>query len=181
MMDKKVLVLNLDHSPVAVVNVQKAMVLTYLNKAMMLERFEKLSIRTVDRTFYYPAVIRLQEYKPVPYQAALLNRHNIFKRDQNECQYCGAKKALTLDHVIPKSKGGKTNWQNLITACHRCNTLKGDRTPEQAGMILRRPPFRPTFSYFLAEYASKNAEEWLPFLDVKSGKSAAKTSLDVLP
>jgi 5-methylcytosine-specific restriction endonuclease McrA len=181
MMDKKVLVLNLDHSPVAVVNVQKAMVLTYLNKAQMLERFEKLSIRTVDRTFYYPAVIRLQEYKPVPYQAALLNRHNIFKRDHNECQYCGSKKALTIDHVIPKSKGGKTNWQNLITACHRCNTLKGDRTPEQAGLLLRKAPFRPTFSYFLAEYAVKNAEEWLPFLDVKSGKTKAQVSMDVLP
>src|SRR5690554_1950827 len=174
MMEKKVLVLNLDHSPVAVVNVQKAIVLTYLNKAMLLERFEHLSLRTVDRTFHYPAVIRLQEYKPVPYQGAMLNRHNIFRRDQNECQYCGAKKTLTIDHVIPKSKGGKTNWQNLITACHRCNTQKGDRTPEQAGLILKQLPFRPTLTYFLADYALKNAEEWLPFLDEKSVKKATE-------
>lgn len=167
-MEKKVLVLNLDHSPVAIVNVQKAIVLTYLNKAMLLERFEYLSIRTVDRIFYYPAVIRLQEYKPVPYQGALLNRHNIFKRDQNQCQYCGARKALTIDHIIPKSKGGKTNWVNLITACHHCNTKKGNRTPEQADMALRQDPFRPTLAYFIADYAIKNAEEWLPFLDVKA-------------
>ena len=167
MMEKKVLVLNLDHSPVAVVNVQKAIILTFLNKAMLLERFDHLSIRTVDRTFHYPAVIRLQEYKNIPYQGALLNRNNLFKRDQNECQYCGAKKALTIDHVIPKSKGGKTNLQNLITACHRCNTQKGDRTPEQAGLALKYLPFRPTLSYFLADYAVKNAEEWLPFLSVR--------------
>lgn len=167
-MEKKVLVLNLDHSPVAVVNAQKAIVLTFLNKAMLLERFEQLSIRTVDRIFQYPAVIRLHEYKPIPYQGALLNRHNIFKRDQNECQYCGANKMLTIDHVIPKSKGGKTNWQNLITACHRCNTQKGDRTPEQAGLVLHQLPFKPSLSYFFAEYAMRNAEEWLPFLDVKA-------------
>lgn len=166
-MEKKVLVLNLDHTPIAVVNVQKAMILTFLEKAMPLASFERLSIRTVDRTFHYPAVIRLHEYKSIPYRGALLNRNNIFKRDQNECQYCGAKKTLTIDHVLPKSKGGKTNWQNLITACHRCNTLKGDRTPEQAGFVLKSPPFRPTLSYFLAEYAEKNAEEWLPYLAVR--------------
>jgi 5-methylcytosine-specific restriction endonuclease McrA len=171
MMDKKVLVLNLDHTPVAVVNAQKAIVLTYLNKAMLLAPFDHLSIRTVDRTFHYPAVIRLHEYKNIPYQGAMLNRHNIFKRDQNECQYCGAKKTLTIDHVIPKSKGGQTNWQNLITACHRCNTEKGDRTPDQAGLMLKYLPFRPTLSYFLAEYAEKNAVEWLPFLGVnRAGK-----------
>lgn len=166
-MEKKVLVLNLDHTPVAVVNAQKAIVLTFLDKAMLLARFDHLCIRTVDRTFHYPAVIRLHEYKNIPYQGAMLNRHNIFKRDQNECQYCGAKKALTIDHVLPKSKGGKTNWQNLITACHRCNTQKGDRTPEQAGFVHKYLPFRPTLSYFLAEYAEKNAMEWLPFLEVR--------------
>ncbi|MEX2591819.1 MAG: HNH endonuclease [Anditalea sp.] len=167
-MEKKVLVLNLDHSPVAVVNVQKAIVLTFLDKAMLLASFDHLSIRTVDRTFHYPAVIRLHEFKNIPYQGAMLNRYNIFKRDQNECQYCGAKKILTIDHVIPKSKGGKTNWKNLITACHQCNTQKGDRTPEQAGFELKYKPFRPTLSYFLAEYAEKNAEEWLPFLAVRT-------------
>ena len=169
-MEKKVLVLNLDHTPIGVVNVQKAMVLTFLDKAMPLASFPRLSIRTVSRTYQYPAVIRLYEYRNIPYQGALLNRYNIFKRDHNQCQYCGARASLTIDHVIPRSKGGKTNWNNLITACHRCNTKKGDRTPEQAGLLLRNPPFRPTFSYFLAEYALKNAEEWLPFLEVKTGE-----------
>lgn len=166
-MDKKVLVLNLDHTPVAVVTAQKAFVLTYLEKASPLATYEYLTIRTVDREFVYPAVIRLQEYKNIPFRGVMLNRNNLFKRDQNMCQYCGSNKHLTIDHVIPKSKGGKTNWMNLVTACHRCNTQKGDRTPEQVGLKLSYLPFRPTLSHFLSEYAHKNAEEWMPFLSVK--------------
>ncbi len=167
-MDKKVLVLNLDHSPIAVVTVHKALVLTFLEKATSLAHFEYLRIRTVDREFLYPAVIRLYEYKNIPYRGVMLNRANIFKRDDHSCLYCGATKNLTIDHVIPKSKGGKTSWNNLATACHRCNTLKGDKTPEQAGMELRVKPFKPTLAHFLAEYAERHAEEWLPFIPVKT-------------
>ncbi|MEX2567161.1 MAG: HNH endonuclease [Cyclobacteriaceae bacterium] len=166
-MQKKVLVLNLDHSPIGIVSVQKALVLTLLEKASPLASFDYLKIRTVDREFLYPAVIRLYEYKNIPYKGVMLNRINIFKRDSHSCQYCGSGKNLTIDHVVPRSKGGKTNWQNLITACHRCNTQKGDKTPEQAGIVLNTLPFKPTLSYFLAEYAERNASEWLPFLELK--------------
>lgn len=163
-MEKRVLVLNLDHSPVAVVPVQKAIVLCLLEKANILSTYELLQIRTVDRSFEYPAVIRLTQYKNIPFRGVLLNRTNLFKRDNGECQYCGSKRHLTIDHIIPKSKGGKTNWTNLITACNRCNVNKGDKTPEQAGLVLRSEPFKPSLSYFLAEYAERQAEEWLPFL-----------------
>lgn len=163
-MEKRVLVLNLDHSPVAVVPVQKAIVLCLLEKANILSNYELLQIRTVDRSFDYPAVIRLTHYKNIPFRGVLLNRNNLFKRDNGECQYCGSKKHLTIDHIIPKSKGGKTTWSNLITACNRCNVNKGDKTPEQAGLELRSEPFKPSLSYFLAEYAERQAEEWLPFL-----------------
>jgi 5-methylcytosine-specific restriction endonuclease McrA len=163
-MEKRVLVLNLDHSPVAVVPVQKAIVLCLLEKANILSTYELLQIRTVDRSFEYPAVIRLTHYKNIPFRGVLLNRNNLFKRDNQECQYCGSRKHLTIDHIIPKSKGGKTNWSNLITACNRCNVNKGDKTPEQAGLILRSEPFKPSLSYFLAEYAERQAEEWIPFL-----------------
>ncbi|MBN7815387.1 HNH endonuclease [Algoriphagus pacificus] len=166
-MEKRVLVLNLDHSPVAVVPVQKAIVLLLLDKANILSTYELLKIRTVSRSFEYPAVIRLVSYKNIPYRGVLLNRSNLFKRDNGECQYCGSKKHLTIDHVIPRSKGGKTNWMNLVTACHRCNVNKGDKSPEQAGLTLRTAPFRPTLSYFLSEYADRNAAEWLPFLESK--------------
>jgi 5-methylcytosine-specific restriction endonuclease McrA len=108
------------------------------------------------------------EYKNVPFRNVLLNRQNIFKRDKGECQYCGSRKNLTIDHVIPKSKGGKTNWMNLITACHRCNVIKGDKTPEQVGLELKTLPFKPNLSYFLLDYAERNALEWLPFLSAKT-------------
>jgi 5-methylcytosine-specific restriction endonuclease McrA len=163
-MEKRVLVLNLDHSPVAVVPVHKAIVLCLLEKANVLTTYDLLSIRTVSRSFEYPAVIRLAHYKSIPFRGVLLNRTNIFRRDRGECQYCGSKRHLTIDHVIPKSKGGQTVWTNLITACNRCNVNKGDKTPEQAGLHLRSEPFKPSLSYFLAEYAERQAEEWLPFL-----------------
>ncbi|WP_339923943.1 HNH endonuclease [uncultured Cyclobacterium sp.] len=166
-MEKKVLVLNLDHSPIGVVNVYKAFVLTYLDKATALVQYDNLQIRTVDKVYDYPAVIRLDDYKNIPYKGVLLNRNNLFKRDDHTCQYCGSSKNLTLDHVIPKSKGGKTSWSNLITACHRCNTIKGNKTPEEAGMALKIYPFKPNLSYFLAEYAERHAEEWIPFLAIK--------------
>lgn len=164
-MEKRVLVLNLDHSPIAVVPVQKAMVLVLLEKANILSTYRLLEIRTISRSFQYPAVIRLSQYKNIPFKGVLLNRSNVFRRDKGECQYCGSKKQLTLDHVIPRSKGGKTSWTNLVTACNRCNVNKGDKTPEQAGLTLKSEPFKPSLSYFLAEYAERQAEEWLPFLD----------------
>lgn len=167
-MEKRVLVLNLDHSPVAVVTVQKAFVLSFLNKVDCLSYYEGLLIRTVSTEYRYPAVVRLIEYKNIPYKGVLLNRANIFKRDGNECQYCGSKKNLTIDHIIPRSKGGKTNWLNLTTACHRCNVYKGDKTPEQAGLFVKNPPFKPTLAHFLADYAEKHAEEWIPFLEVRA-------------
>lgn len=166
-MEKRVLVLNLDHTPVAVVPVQKAIVLVLMEKANCLSTYELLKIRTVSRSFEYPAVIRLVAYKSIPYKGVLLNRNNLFRRDNGECQYCGNKRHLTIDHVIPRSKGGKTNWTNLVTACHRCNVNKGDKSPEQAGLTLRKEPFRPSLSYFLAEYAERQAAEWLPFLASK--------------
>jgi 5-methylcytosine-specific restriction endonuclease McrA len=74
-----------------------------------------------------------------------VNRQRIFKRDQNECVYCGSKKDLTIDHVQPRSRGGKNTWTNLVTCCSKCNIKKGNKTPEEAKMTLRRKPFEPTF------------------------------------
>ena len=173
-MEKRVLVLNLDHYPIAVVPVQKAMVLLLLEKAQLLSAYELLEIRTISRTFAYPAVIRLAHYKHIPYKGVLLNRANLFRRDGGECQYCGSTRQLTIDHVIARSKGGKTSWTNLVTACNRCNVLKGDKTPEQVGMQLRIPPFVPTLSYFLASYAERQAPEWLPYLATAMLESSTK-------
>ncbi len=147
---------------------QKAIVLCLMQKANCLKNYDLLQIRTVTRSFDYPAVIRLNEYKNIPYKGVMLNRANIFRRDKYQCVYCGSPKQLTIDHVVPKSKGGKSTWTNLVTACHRCNVKKGDKFLEQAGMSLRIKPFKPSLSYFLGEYAEYNAEEWVPFLQVRA-------------
>lgn len=115
-----------------------------------------------------PAVIRLNKYVNVPYKGVSLTRQNIFRRDNFECQYCGSKKDLTLDHVEPRSKGGKSVWNNLVTACKRCNAKKGDFAPEKAGMALKSRPFKPSYILFLRDLSGMLCEEWKPFLKVKN-------------
>jgi 5-methylcytosine-specific restriction endonuclease McrA len=139
-------------------------VLVLLRKAEMLHDYSDLAIRSVNRAFKYPSVIRLFEYVRLPFRQVSLSRANIFRRDGNRCQYCGSTQNLTIDHVVPRSQGGKDTWTNLVTACHDCNTEKGSRTPEQAGMKLRIQPFRPSFLMFIRDYTGRINEEWLPYL-----------------
>jgi 5-methylcytosine-specific restriction endonuclease McrA len=98
-----------------------------------------------------PSVIRLNRYVHAPYRGVNLTRQNVFKRDNFECQYCGTKKELTLDHVVPSSRGGIHSWTNLVTACKRCNAKKGDYTLEESGMDLHRKPYKPSYALFLRD------------------------------
>jgi 5-methylcytosine-specific restriction endonuclease McrA len=111
-----------------------------------------------------PAVIKLRNYVNIPYKGVVLTRQNVFKRDGFECQYCGTKKDLTLDHVIPKAKGGKSTWINLITACKKCNTQKGDYSPEEIGFSLRNSPYKPNYILFLRDFSGYAHDEWIPYL-----------------
>jgi 5-methylcytosine-specific restriction endonuclease McrA len=111
-----------------------------------------------------PSVIRLNRYVNAPYKGVNLTRQNIFKRDNFECQYCGTRKDLTLDHVIPSSKGGAHAWNNLVTACKRCNAKKGDFSPEAAGIALRHKPYKPTYTLFLRDNHGLGHDEWDEFL-----------------
>ena len=163
----RVLVLNYDFSPITVCTVQRAFLLVYLQKAEMLAGLNGNVLRSVSQTFPMPAVIRLGSYINVPYKGVVLSRQNVFRRDGFQCQYCGSSKELTLDHVIPRSKNGKSSWTNLVTACKRCNTRKGDYTPEAAGLKLRKPPVKPSYLNFLREHSGMMQEEWLPYLDLK--------------
>lgn len=126
-------------------------------------------IRTVRMHIAVPKIIRLLGYDRLPTQGVKLNRRNIFARDRNLCQYCGQRFAtseLSLDHVVPRSQGGRSTWQNLVCCCVRCNARKGGRTPVQAHMKLVRQPVEPrrhpTISIRLGhnKYAS-----WKAFLD----------------
>lgn len=163
-MNQRVLVLNQDYSPLMVCSVERAFVLVFLNKSEMIRSANGHKIHSITRSFPMPSVIRLNRYVQAPYKGVNLTRQNIFKRDGFQCQYCGTKKDLTLDHVIPSSKGGPHSWTNLVTACKRCNAKKGDYTPEQAGMALAFKPYKPSYALFLRDISGMKQEEWDEFL-----------------
>ena len=160
----RVLVLNYDFSPISVCSVQRAFLLVFLEKAEMLADARGIMLHSVSAAYPMPAVIRLRRYINIPYKGVLLTRQNVFKRDDYTCQYCGTHKDLTLDHVIPRSKRGKSSWSNLVTACKRCNARKGDFTPEAAGLRLRKKPVRPSYLDFLRHNSGLYQEEWGPYL-----------------
>jgi len=159
-----VLVLNQDYQAISLCEPQRALVLVMLDKAELVSDMGGRKFRSVNREFKYPSIIRLYTYVNVPYKKVAMTRHNIFKRDGNQCVYCGSKERLTLDHVVPKAKGGTTNWFNLVTACYKCNSRKGNMTPEQAGLTLTYLPFRPSFIMYLSRFSSRVNEDWKPYL-----------------
>ena len=163
-MGSKVLVLNQDYQAISVCSVERAFVLVFMNKAELVCENTLLSMRTVTSNFFRPLVIRLNRYVSIPFKKISLTRQNIFKRDGFRCGYCGTRDDLTLDHILPKSRGGQDTWHNLVTACQKCNTYKGNRTPEEAEMRLLTKPYRPSFIMYLRDFSGKVAEEWKPYL-----------------
>lgn len=159
-----VLVLNQNYQAIGVCTAERAFILVYMRKAEMLSDVPSRRLKTVRENFKFPSIIRLYRYVQIPYKKVNLSRQNIFKRDRMKCVYCGSKEALTLDHVIPKSLGGRDTWDNLVTACQKCNSKKGNMTPEEAGMELRYMPFRPSFVMFLSNFAGNIREDWKPYL-----------------
>ncbi|MFD2247709.1 HNH endonuclease [Pontibacter ruber] len=166
-MKNRVLILNQDFSAIAVCTVHKAFLLVYLEKAEMVTKAKDYYLHTVSHTYPVPSVIRLQNYVRVPYHGIALSRHNIMRRDNYACQYCGAAKNLTLDHLLPRSRGGETSWYNLVTACMRCNTRKGDRTPEEAGLKLLQKPKKPSLQSFLKLHLDMHNEDWRVYLGLE--------------
>lgn len=162
-----VLLLNQDYSPLTTCTVQRAFLLIYLGKAELIASDKSRSLRSVTRSFDYPSVIKVKSYVSVPYKGVVLTRNNIFKRDRHECQYCGTKKDLTIDHVIPRSKGGKSTWTNLVTACKKCNAKKSNFSIEKVGLKLANYPVKPTYVSFLRISHGKLREDWKPFLNSK--------------
>lgn len=131
----------------------------------MVNENPKLVIRTIKENFPWPSVIRLKSYIKVPYNNINLTRKNVFRRDNHKCAYCGrGDLPFTLDHVIPKAKGGRDTWENLVTACLPCNNKKGDRSPEQANMELRIKPYKPNYIMFILNSVGRVDDTWRPFL-----------------
>jgi len=149
----------------SVCSVKKAVILMFLGKAEVVAEKRDKHIRSVSASFPFPTVIRLNSYIRVPFLKVLLNRKNILKRDGYKCAYCGRSDLpLTIDHVIPRSKGGKDTWENLVAACYRCNNKKGNRTPAEANMPLLIKPYRPTHIMFIKNSVNRLDESWKPFL-----------------
>ncbi|KPQ00934.1 MAG: Restriction endonuclease [Bacteroidetes bacterium HLUCCA01] len=164
MLNSTVLILNQDYQPLSVCDVRKSLLLIFLEKAELLHDDPGRKVRTVRTEFSFPSVIRLRRYARIPYKHIVLTRKNIMKRDGNKCQYCGKTSDLTIDHVLPRSRGGQDTWENLVTACGKCNHKKGNRTPREAGMPLFREPYRPNHIMFLREYLGQVQEPWKPYL-----------------
>lgn len=146
---KNVLLLSAGFEPLRVVSWQRAFALLFQGKVEVLEEYQ-LCVRTVSQEFKVPSVIRLHRWiqlqRHVP--AIRFSRANLYARDEGRCQYCYKRfpeRELTLDHVVPVVRGGKKTWENIATACMRCNQKKSHRTPEEAGMRLLKNPRRPNW------------------------------------
>lgn len=152
-LEQSVVVFSQNYLPLCRINIKRAIVLLVTNKAEPMEFSSEGGwlIRSPSLVVSVPKHIRLKigaaerMWKVPP-----VNRREVLRRDHHTCQYCGSTKRLTLDHVIPRSRGGQHTWNNVVIACERCNSRKGDRTPTEAGMYLRKPPkapIHPTVSF----------------------------------
>lgn len=149
-----VLLLNASYEPLRIISWRRAVTLFFTGKVEVLEEYEH-DIRSVSIVIRAPAVVRLLSFVKMGRRCPPLSRPNVLARDRFTCQYCRrglSSREATLDHVIPKSQGGTTEWENVVTCCPTCNRKKGGRTPKQAGMPLERHPIRP---------------DWLPVLNIR--------------
>jgi 5-methylcytosine-specific restriction endonuclease McrA len=168
LMQEPVLVLNATFEPINVTAVRRALVLM-LKGVAQAEETNHAEVHSTSKAIRVPSVIRLLSYRHIPQQSRALSRKNILLRDRNTCQFCGSvfpAAELTLDHVMPRSRGGRSSWENLVACCYACNNQKGDRTPEEAGVKLqRRPrPFTLHTSRQLMRLIGHRDEKWRKYL-----------------
>jgi 5-methylcytosine-specific restriction endonuclease McrA len=164
---QRVLVLNATYEPLSIVSVQRAVVLLLKEKAELVEAAAE-RLHASRTSLPVPLVIRLVYFVRVPHPVALApTRRSVVVRDNFTCQYCGdspGRGLLTLDHIVPRSKGGQTSWENVVAACRPCNMRKGDRTPEEAGMALRKKPGRPHYIAFLLLSEAGPKDVWKKYV-----------------
>lgn len=166
MISSSVLVLNQNYEPLNVCNARRAFNLLDRGKAEVLEH-GRGQLRTASTQFPLPSVIRLIYLIKRPRPQMRLSRREVFNRDRHMCQYCGRRgqRDLTLDHVLPRHRGGRHTWENLVTACKTCNHRKAGRTPQEARMMLMREPVQPRVnSYYVVYPYLHNEEGWRKFI-----------------
>ena len=166
-MDGVVLVLNQNYEPLNVCNLPRAFRLVFGEKAEVIE-YDHQMVRTPRTEFRAPSVIRLQHLIRRPRPRVKLSRREVFARDRHTCQYCGRQTHdLTLDHVMPRHRGGGHSWENLVTACKPCNHRKGGKTLEEARLRLQREPREPRsdiYSLFTPYLSDERNDAWRTYL-----------------
>lgn len=163
----RVLVLNATYEPLNVVSVRRAVILLLKDKAELVEATDA-RLRAMSVTLPMPSVIRLVAYVRLPHRMVLpVTRRTVLARDNEICQYCGGmpgRNDLTIDHVLPRSRGGETTWNNVVAACMRCNQRKGNRTPEEANMPLLSRPAQPRYVALVLLRQGRGAESWMKYM-----------------
>ncbi len=168
--DSAVLVLNYNYEPLNVCDVRRAIGMLVGGKAEIVEN-GRGELHSASQTIPFPSVIRLSYLIRRPRPRVKLTRREVFRRDNYTCQYCGVQThSLTMDHVVPRHRGGQHTWTNLVSACPACNRRKGGRTPEEARMQLLHVPYepRPTNLYLFGPHLQAN-QSWLKFLEGWNG------------
>ena len=164
MLERSVLVLNQNYEPMSVCSVRRALLLILRGKAETVEKLGEV-VRSVTQDHPVPSVVRLGRYIHAPRRRVVLSKRNILKRDNHQCQYCGRRDGkLTVDHIVPRTRGGKGTWENLVCACAACNNKKGEHRPEQVGLKLRSKPKRPNNVSFIRNFIGVSDQRWKPYL-----------------
>lgn len=168
-MKLKCLVLNLDYTPINIITAQRAYCIYFKNHATIIDfHDEKYGYKSLHGIIKMPSIIRINVYHKIPFRKTVLSKHNILKRDKNKCVYCGSTKNLTIDHVIPRAKGGKDSWGNLVTCCDRCNNKKGSNILSKDELQkLKIMLYEPHHLIHFQNLSNKIPDEWKDYLFLK--------------
>lgn len=163
-----VLLLNATYDPLRVISLKRAVILLMQDKAEIIEEGEGL-VRSEKISIKAPSVVKLKYFVQIPYRAKMpLNNRNVLIRDKGECGYCDDRKATTVDHIIPRSRGGLHRWENVIAACYKCNSKKSDKLLSEIGWETKWEPRIPSGTRWVV-LGVKPKENWAPYLDAANG------------
>ena len=171
LLERAVLVLNANYSPMMICTAKRAICLDFLDKIDILVNYNE-KVNSPRLTLNLPSVIKIKNFVRYDNLSLDLNRKNIISRDDYLCQYCGSSRSpLTIDHIIPKGKGGIDTWENLVAACKPCNQKKGNQKPEEVGMYLRKRPKRPNRLHYFQKFVKEKQKDWRPYLFMEPFKT----------
>ncbi len=167
-LNRAVLILNNNYAPLDICSTRRAICLYYTEKVDILESYEE-QVHAPSMSMALPSIVKLKWFVKHNSLDVVLSRKNLLLRDHHQCQYCGSKTApLTIDHVIPRERGGTDTWDNLVTACQSCNRKKGNHTPDEVKMHLLRVPKKPSRIHYFQQFINEKQRSWRPYLFLES-------------